>query len=137
MRAKLGELATRFGCELVGDPNGVVTHVATLANAGPEALSFFANPAYRPQLERTRAGAVVLNPADAESCPVVALLAEDAYATYARIAGLLHPAEDLPPGIHASAVIDPSATVAASAHVAPHAVIGPESVIGEHVAIGA
>ncbi len=137
MRAKLGELATRFGCELVGDPETEVTHVATLANGGPEALSFFANPAYRPQLQATRAGAVVLAPADADSCPVAALLADDPYATYARIAGFLHPPEPVSPGIHASAVIDPAAKVAPSAHVAAHAVIGADSVVAEHAVIGA
>jgi UDP-3-O-[3-hydroxymyristoyl] glucosamine N-acyltransferase len=137
MRARLGDLATRFGCELVGDPEAVVTHVATLANAGPEALSFFANPAYRTRLQNTAAGAVVLGPGDAETCPVPALVAGEPYATYARIAGLLHPSESLPPGIHASAVVDPSASVADSAHVGPHAVIGPESVIAEHAAVGA
>ncbi len=136
MGVRLGELATRFGCELAGNPEHVVTHVATLANAGPEALSFFVNPAYRSQLQATGAGAVVLGPADAESCPVAALISEEPYATYARIAGLLHPAESLPPGIHASAVVDPSARVAASAHVGAHAVIGPEVVVGEHAAIG-
>jgi UDP-3-O-[3-hydroxymyristoyl] glucosamine N-acyltransferase len=136
MRARLGDLATRFGCELVGDPQAVVTHVATLANAGPEALTFFANPAYRSRLQSTAAGAVVLGPGDAESCPVAALIAEEPYAAYARIAGLLHPSEPLPPGVHASAVVDASASVAASAHVAAHAVIGPESVVDEHAAIG-
>lgn len=136
MRARLGDLATRFGCELVGDPEAVVTHVATLANAGPEALTFFANPAYRSRLQSTAAGAVVLGPGDAEMCPVAALIAEEPYAAYARIAGLLHPSEPLPPGVHDSAVIDPSASVAKSAHVGAHAVIGPESVVAEHAAIG-
>lgn len=137
MRARLGDLATRFGCELVGDPETVVTHVATLANAGPEALSFFANPAYRARLQNTAAAAVVLGPGDAEICPVAALVAGEPYATYARIAGLLHPPESLPPGIHASAVVDTSAKVADSAYVGPHAVIGPGSVVAEHAAIGA
>ncbi|HEX2139774.1 MAG TPA: UDP-3-O-(3-hydroxymyristoyl)glucosamine N-acyltransferase [Woeseiaceae bacterium] len=137
MGERLGDLATRFGCELLGDPAAVVTHVATLANAGPEALSFFANPAYRARLQSTAAGAVVLGPGDAETCPVAALVAEEPYATYARIAGLLHPPEPVAPGIHASAVIDPSADVAASAHVAAYAVIGPGSAVGEHAVIGA
>ncbi|HET6628508.1 MAG TPA: UDP-3-O-(3-hydroxymyristoyl)glucosamine N-acyltransferase [Woeseiaceae bacterium] len=136
MRARLGDLATRYGCELVGDPEAVVTQVATLANAGPAALTFFANPAYRSRLQNTAAGAVVLGPADAEMCPVAALISEEPYATYARIAGLLHPSDPMPPGVHASAVVDPSASVAASAHVAAHAVIGPESVVAEHAAIG-
>lgn len=136
MRAKLGDLATRFGCELVGDPARIVTHVATLANAGADSLSFFSNPAYRPALRETSAGAVLLRPEDASDCPVPALLADEPYVTFARIAGLLHPPEPLPPGVHASAVIEASASVDASAHVAAHAVIGPGVVVGPHAAIG-
>lgn len=136
MQVTLGDLATRFGCELAGDPAGVVTHVATLAHADSASVSFFSNPAYRRELGRTRAGAVVLREADVADCPVTALVAADPYLAFARIAALLHPPESLPPGIHASAVIDPSARVEASAHVAPHAVVGPGSTIGPHAAVG-
>ncbi|HEX7062526.1 MAG TPA: UDP-3-O-(3-hydroxymyristoyl)glucosamine N-acyltransferase [Woeseiaceae bacterium] len=136
MQAQLGDLAIRFGCEVVGDPATVVTHVATLANADSESLSFFSNPAYREELKRTRAGAVVLREADAKDCPVPALLAEEPYLAFARIATLLHPPEVLPPGRHASAVVDPSAEVDASAHIGPHAVIGPRATVGAHAAIG-
>ncbi|HZD53075.1 MAG TPA: UDP-3-O-(3-hydroxymyristoyl)glucosamine N-acyltransferase [Woeseiaceae bacterium] len=137
MRANLGDLATRFGCEVLGDPARIVTHVATLANADGEALSFFSNPAYRAQLQKTSAGAVVLRPGDAGDCPVPVLLAADPYVTFARIAGLLHPPEALPPGIHPTAVVDRSASVDASAHVAAHTVIGPNSIVGPQAAIGA
>lgn len=137
MRAKLGDLATHFGCEVAGDPDSVVTHVATLRNAGAESLSFFSNPAYRPELRRTTAGAVVLRPEDAPDCPVAALLAEEPYVAFARVAALLHPPELLPPGVHPSAVIDASARVAPDAHVAAHAVIGADSVVGPRAAIGA
>ena len=60
MALSLGELAVRFGCELRGDPQLPIEHVATLANADPRSLAFLANPHYRPQLKSTRAGAVVL-----------------------------------------------------------------------------
>jgi UDP-3-O-[3-hydroxymyristoyl] glucosamine N-acyltransferase len=136
MRASLGDLATRFGCELVGDPASIVTHVATLANAGPDALSFFSNPVYRPQLQTTGAGAVVLAPEDANHCPVATLLADEPYATYARIAGLLHPPQSMPPGVHPSAVIDPAATVSSSAHVAANVVMGPDTLVAGHAVIG-
>lgn len=136
MRAQLGDLATCFGCELVGDPGAIVTHVATLANADSASVSFFSNPAYRQELKGTRAGAVVLREDDAKDCPVPALLAPEPYLAFARIATLLHPSEPLPPGRHASAVVDASAEVDASAHVGAHAVIGPMAVIGAHVAIG-
>ena len=137
MQAVLGDLARQFGCELTGDPATVVSRVATLANAGPDALTFFANPAYRPELSSTRAGAVVLREQDAESCPVPALVCADPYLVYARIAALLHPPPGIEPGVHASAVVAPSAVVAASAQVGPNAVIDERAEIGERAVIGA
>jgi UDP-3-O-[3-hydroxymyristoyl] glucosamine N-acyltransferase len=88
MPASLGELATEFGCELVGDPEVRVDRVATLVNASPESVGFLASPAYRNELLATRAAAVVLTEADAGECPVAALISDDPYATYALIAGL-------------------------------------------------
>lgn len=136
MRASLGDLATRFGCELIGDPASTVTRVATLANAGPDALSFLSNPAYRSQLEKTAAGAVVLSADTAAICPVPALLAEDPYVTFARIAAVLHPPEILPPGIHPSAIIEPSAHVSPSAHIAAFALIERDAAVAEGVVVG-
>jgi UDP-3-O-[3-hydroxymyristoyl] glucosamine N-acyltransferase len=136
MQASLGELATRFGCELVGDPGSAVTHVATLANAGPQSLSFLANPAYRAELARTRAGAVVVRPEDADSCPVAALISGEPYETYARIAGVLHPPPSFAAGIEQSAIVSASAKIAATAHVGARSVIGDDAVVGEGVSIG-
>ncbi len=136
MQARLGELAVRFGCELVGDPAYSVERVATLANAGPDALSFLANPAFRASLQTTRAGAVILRKEDADSCPAAALIARDPYTVYARIAALLHPPATFRPGIHSRAVVADSASVAETAHIAANAVIGDDSEIGDEVTIG-
>jgi UDP-3-O-[3-hydroxymyristoyl] glucosamine N-acyltransferase len=149
MQASLGDLATRFGCELVGDPRSAVTHVATLANAGPQSLSFLANPAYRAELSRTRAAAVVLRAEDVDACPVPALISRDPYETYARIAGVLHPPAPFAGGIHETAVVSATAEVSGSAHIAAHVVVGdgatvadgayvgPGSVVGPRCRIGA
>jgi UDP-3-O-[3-hydroxymyristoyl] glucosamine N-acyltransferase len=136
MQASLGDLATRFGCELVGDPDVTVTHVATLAHAGPQSLSFLANPAYRAELEDTRAGAVVLRADYVDVCPVAVLVSNDPYETYARIASVLHPPASFAPGVHETAVISPSARVAAGAHVGACAIIGDEATIGDGAIIG-
>jgi UDP-3-O-[3-hydroxymyristoyl] glucosamine N-acyltransferase len=136
MQTSLGELATRFGCELVGDPDAAVTHVATLSNAGPQSLSFLANPAYRPELARTRAGAVVLGADDVDVCPVPVLLCRDPYETYARIAGVLHPPASFPPGIHETAVVAATAKVSTEAHVGARAVIGDGAVVAAGASIG-
>jgi UDP-3-O-[3-hydroxymyristoyl] glucosamine N-acyltransferase len=133
----LGELAVRFGCELRGDPELRVARVATLSAAGPGELGFLANPQYRTQLGATRATAVVLDAASAALCPVAALVHANPYATYARIAALLHPAPEALPGVHPAAVIDPGAQVAASASIGAHVVIGPGATVGERSRIGA
>jgi UDP-3-O-[3-hydroxymyristoyl] glucosamine N-acyltransferase len=141
MSLSLGELAVRFGCELRGDPDARVEHVATLANADPTALAFFANPLYRPQLATTRAAAVVLSAAAAADCPTHVLLAENPYATYARIAAVLHPLAPLVPGVHPTAVvaagarIDPGAQVCACVTVGERAVIGARAFVGPHCSL--
>jgi UDP-3-O-[3-hydroxymyristoyl] glucosamine N-acyltransferase len=136
MPISLGELATRFGCELIGDPDVVVSAVASLPNATNASLTFLSNPAYKQQLSSTKAAAVILKPADADDCPVAALLHDDPYACYARMANAVCPPPAFEPGQHASAVVDPSATVAASAHLGPNVVVGANSRIGENVYVG-
>jgi UDP-3-O-[3-hydroxymyristoyl] glucosamine N-acyltransferase len=138
MAVSLGELAVRFGCELRGDPQTRVERVATLANADEHSLAFLANPHYRSQLAATRAAAVVLDAASAAACPTQSLVCDNPYATYARVASVLHPATVAIPGVHPTAHVapgahlDPSAQVAALATVGAGAVVGARSYVGPH-----
>jgi len=136
MSVSLGELAVRFGCELRGDPQARVEHVATLSNADSNALAFLANPRYRAQLATTRAAAVVLKPEAAADCPTHVLLAENPYATYARIAALLHPSPAAPPGVHPTALIAASARIDPSAHIGAFSSIGERTVVAERCVVG-
>lgn len=135
MVRSLGELAAKFGCELVGDPDVPVTSVATLTTAGAGQISFFANRAYRRQLRETQAAAVILNSKDTDDCPVSSLLTDDPYLVYARIANELHPQPPLTAGIHPSAVIAKSASVSAGAHISANVVIEGAVEIGDRVYI--
>ncbi|MEX0914573.1 MAG: UDP-3-O-(3-hydroxymyristoyl)glucosamine N-acyltransferase, partial [Wenzhouxiangellaceae bacterium] len=120
-----------------------------LGAAEPGQISFLANPAYRPQLNSTRASAVVVPAGAVDQCPCAALVGDDPYAAWARVLELLHPAPAVRAGIDASARIDPAAEVdptaeigplchiAAGAQIGPGSVIGPGCVIGEGAAIGA
>ena len=89
MPVSLGELATRFGCELIGDPDSIVDNVASLPNAGPGSLSFLASAAFKPQLPSTKAAAVILREEDSADCPTACLIAAEPYATYARMAAVI------------------------------------------------
>jgi UDP-3-O-[3-hydroxymyristoyl] glucosamine N-acyltransferase len=132
----LGELAVRFGCELRGDPDARVARVAPLQTAGPDAVSFVANPRYRQYLPDCRAGAVILDAASAAQCPAPVLIAKNPYATYARVASLLHPPAPVKPGVHPSASVDPSAQIDSTAFIGAQCAIGAGVFIGPRASIG-
>lgn len=136
MGISLGELAARFGCELIGDPSTTVSRVATLSGADDASISFLANSSYREQLRATGAAAVIVRADDADACPAASLIAGDPYLIYARVAAVLHPRPGFAPGIHVAAVVDESATIAATACVSAGVVIGVDCVIAENVYVG-
>ncbi len=82
-------------------------------------------------------GAVIVAPSDASATALPKLIAANPYATYARVAAILHPAHAPTPGVHLGAAIAASAHVSASATIAAQAVIGERATIGERVYIGA
>ena len=132
----LGELADAFELTLHGDPDTRVNGLATLSAAGPDQLSFLANPAYLRQLAETRAGAVVLAAGDRERCKRPCLVSRNPYADWARIASRLHPVPGDPPGRHPSAAVDPSARIAADASIGAQVSIGADCEIGPGAVIG-
>ena len=137
MSYRLGEIAEHIGAGLLGDPDVIVDRVAALDVAGPNAVTFLSNRRYRPYLERTRAGAVILAPEFADACPVPALVLGDPYLGYARAATLLSPPVVATPCIAASAVIDPGASVAPDASVGHHCVVEAGASVGAGTSLGA
>jgi UDP-3-O-[3-hydroxymyristoyl] glucosamine N-acyltransferase len=130
------QLAERFGLAVHGDGTVPVTGVSTLARATTGQLAFLANPRYRVQLEDTRAGVVVMRAAEAPGYPATALLADDPYAAFARIAALFERREPMTAGVHPSAVVAPGASVDALAQVGPFASIGARSMIAAGAIVG-
>jgi UDP-3-O-[3-hydroxymyristoyl] glucosamine N-acyltransferase len=133
----LGQLAERLDATLRGDETRVVSGLATLQDAGPDQLTFLANPQYRKFLADTRAAAVLLTPADAEGFAGDVLLVPNPYLAYARLSHLFDPKPVAAPGIHPSAVVAPDAKVDPSASIGPGVVIESGAQIGAGVTIGA
>lgn len=139
----LADIAERFSLRLQGR-SGVevgrdvsVNGLATLASAGSSQLSFFANVAYRDQLQKTLAAAVILKENAVDDCPVPCLVADNPYLAYARVSALFDAVPVPVPGIHPSAFVDPAATVAASACIGPQCVVAANASIGDGVIIDA
>jgi UDP-3-O-[3-hydroxymyristoyl] glucosamine N-acyltransferase len=136
MSISIGELAIRFGCTLQGDPDVRVARVASLEAAGADSISFVTNAKYRKLLRSTAASAVIVAPELAAECPCPALLTKNPYATFARIATVLHPEPVSPAGVHPAAVVDAQARIDTTATIGPKAVIEAGAVIGPRVVIG-
>ncbi|MGD8976187.1 MAG: UDP-3-O-(3-hydroxymyristoyl)glucosamine N-acyltransferase [Gammaproteobacteria bacterium] len=136
MTHTLGELGVRFGCIVQGDPDTVIDGVGTLAGAEPGQIAFLANARYRRFLDETRASAVILSPEDADGFAAPALLSDDPYLTYARVAALLAPETQQPSGISPAATVDASAGVAADAWIGPGAVVEAGASIGPRCFVG-
>ncbi|MFI4887275.1 MAG: UDP-3-O-(3-hydroxymyristoyl)glucosamine N-acyltransferase [Burkholderiales bacterium] len=133
----LAELARMTGATVDGDGSVVVESVATLERAGSRDIAFLANPRYRAQLATTRAVAVIVGRDAVHETSLPKLVALNPYATYARVATILHPARASSPGVHPSACIDATATVAATASIGPCAVVGAHATIGERAVVSA
>lgn len=133
----LGQLAEHLGAELRGDAQYLITGLCTLLEANGEQLAFLANAHYRKQLTHTKAGAVLLSPADAEGFDGNALVLDSPYLAYARLSHLFDRKPVAPPGIHSTAVVAVDAEVHPDARVGPGVVIESQAKIGPNVVLGA
>lgn len=136
MYLSLEEIVVRLGGELFGDGKVRVSGIAPLDAAGPEQLSFLANPKYRAKLAATRAAAVIVAPDALPDCRSAAIVTKQPYLYFARVAQLLEPAKVFPEiGIHRSAIVE--GIVSDSASIGPNVRIGKGSIIGDEVVIEA
>jgi UDP-3-O-[3-hydroxymyristoyl] glucosamine N-acyltransferase len=139
----LGDLTMRFGGDIAGDAAYRVSGLAPLDKAGPAHLAFLSNQKYLSQVESTKAGAVLISPADLAKLAAPEgrnfIVTPNPYAYFARVAqvfiDLATPA--VTPGVHPSATIAPSARVASSAVIGPHVTVEADAVIGERVKLDA
>ena len=137
----VAELVQALGGELHGDASRPVRRIASLASAGPDALSFLAQSRLQSQLASTHAGVLVvradlLEQALARGASVI--VTPDPYLYYARLtrwfAQRLRPAPS--PGVHPSAVIGQGVSLHPSASVGPQCVVDDGAVLEAGVVLG-
>src|SRR5436305_321452 len=138
MTFTLQQLATTSGGELVGDPSLQIMGAASLGDATPGEISFFANRKYVALLRKTRASAVFV-PADfAEAITPAQIRVANPTKAFEQVVFKFAPkAIAFTPGIHPTAVVDPSAQIGKCVSIQPHAVIESGARIGDDTIIGA
>jgi UDP-3-O-[3-hydroxymyristoyl] glucosamine N-acyltransferase len=134
----LQELAKITGGELHGDPAGKITGAASLAEAEPGEIAFFADPRYVSLLRKTRASAVFVPMDFAETISAAQIRVSNPSKAFEQIVLRLAPKPvEFPPGVHPSAIVDPSVKLGARVSIQPYAVIEPGATIGDGTVIGA
>jgi UDP-3-O-[3-hydroxymyristoyl] glucosamine N-acyltransferase len=142
----LADLASLTGAQLADPAHAgrVVSAAASLDRAGPVHLSFCENRKYVAQLERTHAGAVLVNERLEPSVPahVPVLRVAEPYRAFVTAIRQMYP-DTLRPaswfdnsGVASAAVVHPSAHLEDDVIVDPLAVIGPDVEIGSGTVIG-
>ncbi len=142
----LSELASLLNLRHTGD-DFKIRGVNTLQDAGPDQVSFLANSKYAPLLDKTRAGAIIVEEEHASRISR-ALISSNPYLDFARAVKLFDQAQGFLEGhsdqafVHETARINPKAVIHPMAFIGPGAIIGcntrifPFVYIGENCRIG-
>ena len=135
----LSELAEHLDAQLIGDAACSIVSIASLANATSGQISFLSNAKYRKFLAETSASAVLITSDDVPFvAPTVnALVVQNPYVAFARVAQLLDTTPAAANGIHSTAVIDASVKLGENVSVGANAVVSAGVVLGNNVQIGA
>lgn len=134
-RYTLKELTQGLDVTIKGDPDTYISGVCTIDSSSAGCITFLMNPLYKKYLPDTKAAAVILQPNEAEICPVNALVCRDPYYVYAKIAAFFEKRPELAQGIHPSVVVGKNCQVHPSATIAAHCVIGNNVQIGAGVTL--
>jgi UDP-3-O-[3-hydroxymyristoyl] glucosamine N-acyltransferase len=131
---KLAELALALGADVHGDGDAEITGVAGLEEAGPEDVTFVANPRYSALARTTNAAAVLVTP-DFPEIDTPTLRTANPYLAFAKAVQLFYREPVYAPGVHPTAVVHPSARIGKDAHIGAFVVVSEGVTIGDHAIV--
>jgi UDP-3-O-[3-hydroxymyristoyl] glucosamine N-acyltransferase len=138
MTFSLRDIATSSSGELVGDPALQITGAASLGEAAPGEISFFANRKYIGLLRKTCASAVFVPPDFAELIAAAQVRVPNPTKAFEQVLLKFAPKPvTFAPGIHPSAIVDPSTELGERLSIQPLAVVEAGAKIGDNTIIGA
>lgn len=130
----LQELAEYLGGTVRGDAALAVNGLAPLETAGPDKVTFLANPKYAAKVAETKAGAVLMAPGgEAYGRNVIELA--NPYLGFAKLLTLFYTAAHPSLGVLPEAVIGTNVTLGEGISIYPGAVVGNNVTIGDRVVI--
>lgn len=134
----LGEIAAEIGAKIDAKYVDIkINALAPLGSAVEGHLSFFDNSKYLEQFKNCRASACILNHKHASDSPknLVALLVDEPYRSYAKIAQKFYPMRAEDELVHPKAIIHPTAIIGKNTSIGAGAYIGRNVIIGDNCRI--
>jgi UDP-3-O-[3-hydroxymyristoyl] glucosamine N-acyltransferase len=131
----LSDIVAFVSGRYAGASDVTIEGVLPLSEAGERHISFLSNPKYRPQLDTTRAAAVLVAEDVTGDDDGRWIRVADPYIAMARVVARFFAARPAPRGISPQASIAASATVGANTAIGAFASIGENAVIGDGVVI--
>ena len=128
----LKDLADKVKGELVGDPDLVISSIATIQNASSGCISFLANPKYKKFLKESSASAIIVSHELSSRLETPGIIAEDPYAAYAIISSMFTRHRNPYSDKSISYFVHETAEVHDSVIIGPNVYIGPECKIGRN-----
>lgn len=133
----LKALATTLNAKFHGDETITIDAIASMANAKQGQITFLADRKYQTQLQNCKASIVVLTEDSLPYWHGAALVVDNPYLTYAKLAQMLDTTPLPAYQIADSAVISPEASLGVNVAIGANAVIESGVSLGDNVIIGA
>jgi UDP-3-O-[3-hydroxymyristoyl] glucosamine N-acyltransferase len=127
----LGQIASRLGGRVAGDPQTPIRQVGSLDHAAAGQITFLSSRKLAERLSQTRAAAVILAPENEGLTRLPRIVVDNPYAYFARVSQLFNPVLVQASGVHPSAVVSSSARLGKGVSVGAGCVIGDEVVVGD------
>ena len=133
----LAQIALHVDGVIIGDAECKISNVSTLQAANSQQISFLANSKYKKYLPTSQAGAVIVSKEMASLVKNSAIVVDDPYIAYAKIATLLNPPKKITTGISDTAMVESNVNISKSVSIGPQVVIEANVKLADRVIIGA
>ena len=134
MRKTLGELAEYLGGTVRGNKEHLVNGLAPIESAGPDKVTFLANPKYASKVAETAAGAILMPPG-CEAYGRNVIETPNPYLAFAKLLHLFHTQKPEPRGVMEKAIVGENVALGENITIHPGAIIGDNVTIGDRTVI--
>ena len=134
---RVRELAEWLGATLEGDGEKELTGVAGLENAGAGDVAFVGNRKAAAQAQSSAAGCLLVPAEWPSPSHRTVIRVKEPRTAFARLISRFHPATELKPSIHHTAVVGSQVELGARIYIGPHTTIVDGARIGDAASIGA